>query len=149
MSAMASQITGVSIVCSTVGPGADQTKHQSSASLPFVRGIHRWPANSPNKRAVTRKMFPFDDVIMPYFKVHGADMIGYLLGLIFPQPCYRIPDVPLWSKTVLSDKDGKRVEDGFDILTTEAFVGMSVFNENFPYAAKQHEPEVTWNNKVN
>ena len=42
MSAMASQITGVSIVCSTVGSGADQRKYQSSVSLVFVRGIHRW-----------------------------------------------------------------------------------------------------------
>ena len=39
-------------------------KHQSSASLAIVRGIHRWPVNSPNKWPVTRKMFPFDDVIM-------------------------------------------------------------------------------------
>ena len=27
-------------------------------------GIHRWPVNSPHKGTVTRKMFPFDDVIM-------------------------------------------------------------------------------------
>ena len=39
-------------------------KYQSSASLAFVRGIHRWPVNSPHKWPVTRKMFPFDDVIM-------------------------------------------------------------------------------------
>ena len=39
-------------------------KHQSSASLSFVRGIHRSPVNSPHKGPVTRKMFPFDDVIM-------------------------------------------------------------------------------------
>ena len=58
MSAMASQIIGVSCVCLTVCPGADQRKHQSSASLAFVWGIHRCP--------VTRKMFPFDDVIMTY-----------------------------------------------------------------------------------
>ena len=44
--------------------GADQRKHQSSASLAFVLGIHRWPVNSPHKWPVTRKMFPFDDVIM-------------------------------------------------------------------------------------
>ena len=44
--------------------GADQRKHQSSTSLAFARGIHRWPVNSPHKRPVTRKMFPFDDVIM-------------------------------------------------------------------------------------
>ena len=63
---MASQITGVSIVCSTVCSGADQRKHQSSASLAFMRGIHRWPVNSPHKGPVTRRMFPFDDVII-YF----------------------------------------------------------------------------------
>ena len=64
MSAMGSQIASVSIVCSTVCSGADQRKHQSSASLAFVRGIHRWPVNSPHKGPVTRKMFPFDDVIV-------------------------------------------------------------------------------------
>ena len=64
MSAIASQITSRTIVYSTVNSGADQRKHQSSASLAFVRGIHRWPMNSPHKWPVTRKMFPFDDVTM-------------------------------------------------------------------------------------
>ena len=64
MSTLASQITGVSMVCSTVCSGADQRKHESSASLAFVGGIHRWPVNAPHKEPVTRKMFPFDDVIM-------------------------------------------------------------------------------------
>ena len=64
MSAIASQITGVSIVCSTVCSGADQRKHQSSASLTFVRGIHRWPVDSPHKGPVTQKMFPFNDAII-------------------------------------------------------------------------------------
>ena len=39
-------------------------KNHSSASLAFLRGIHRWHVNSPHKWPVTRKMFPFDDVIM-------------------------------------------------------------------------------------
>ena len=64
MCAMASQITSLTIVYSTVHSGADQRKHQSSASLAFVRGIHRSPVNSPHKWPVTRKMLPFDDVIM-------------------------------------------------------------------------------------
>ena len=64
ISAMASQITNLTIVFSTVYSGADQRKYQSSASLASVRGIHRWPMNSPHKGPVTRKMFPFDDVIM-------------------------------------------------------------------------------------
>ena len=64
MGAIASQITSLTIVCSTVYSDADQRKHQSSASLAFVRGIHRGPVNSPHKWPVTRKMFPFDDVIV-------------------------------------------------------------------------------------
>ena len=39
-------------------------ENTSSASLALVRGIHRWPVNSPHKGPVTRKTFPFDDVIM-------------------------------------------------------------------------------------
>ena len=55
--AMASQITGASIVDWIVSSCADQRKHQSSPSLAFARGIHRSPVNSPHKRPVTRKMF--------------------------------------------------------------------------------------------
>ena len=64
MSMMASQITGISIVYSTICSGTDQRKHQSLASLAFVRGIHWWPVNSLHKGPVTQKMFSFDDVIM-------------------------------------------------------------------------------------
>ena len=74
MGAMASQITGLTVVHSTVYSGVDQRKHQSFASLAFVRGIHRWPVNSPHKGPVTRKMFPFDDVIM-YWRVSLPTMI--------------------------------------------------------------------------
>ena len=64
MGTIASQITSLTSVYSTVYSGADQSKHQSSASLAFVWGIHRGPVNSPHKWPVTRKMSPFDDVIM-------------------------------------------------------------------------------------
>ena len=64
MGTMASQITSLMVVYSIVYSGADQRKHQSSASLPFVRGNSPGPVNSPHKWPVTRKMFPFDDVIM-------------------------------------------------------------------------------------
>ena len=67
MGAMASQITSLTIVYSTVYSGADQRKHHSSVSLAFVREIHRWPVNFPHKGPVTREMFSFDDVIMTYF----------------------------------------------------------------------------------
>ena len=64
MGAMTSQITSLTIVYSTLYSGADQRKHQSSASIAFVQGIHRGSMNSPHKRPVTRKRSPFDDVIM-------------------------------------------------------------------------------------
>ena len=64
MGAMASQITSLTIVYSTVYSGAVQRKHQSSASLAFIRGIYRWPVNSPHKVSEPRKIFPFDDVII-------------------------------------------------------------------------------------
>ena len=79
MSSMASQITinSVSIVCSIVYSGADQRKHKISVSLAFVRGIHRWPMDSPLKGPLTRKMFPFDDVIMSFHWTMGD------VGIIF------------------------------------------------------------------
>ena len=64
MGAIASQITSLTIVYSTVYSGADQRKYESSASLAFVPEIHRGPVNCPHKWPVTREMFPFDDVIM-------------------------------------------------------------------------------------
>ena len=72
MGSIASQITSLTIIYSTVYSDADQTKHQSSASMAFVRGIHRRPVNFPHKGPVTRKMFPFDDVIMPALECVGS-----------------------------------------------------------------------------
>ena len=63
MGTIASQITSLTIVYSTVYSDEDQRKHESSASLAFVQGIHREPVNSPRKLSVTPKMFPFDDVM--------------------------------------------------------------------------------------
>ena len=64
MGALPSKITSLTIVYSTVYSGVDQRKHQSSKSLAFVRELHRGSVNSPHKWPLTRKMFPFDDVIM-------------------------------------------------------------------------------------
>ena len=64
MTMLASQISSLPVVCSIVYSDVNQRKHQSSASLAFVREIHRGPVNFPHKWPVTRKMFPFDDVIM-------------------------------------------------------------------------------------
>ena len=86
MGTMASQITSLVIVYSSVYSGADQRKHQSSASLAFMQGIHRLPVNSTNKRPVTRKMFPFDDVIT----THKFDLLTSM-------------DVP-WTEVSLKDE---------------------------------------------
>ena len=66
MTMLASQITSLTVVYSIVYSGVNQRKHHSSASLAFVREIHRGPVNFPHKWPVTRKMFPFDDVIMTF-----------------------------------------------------------------------------------
>ena len=56
MGAIASQITSLTIIYSIVYSDGDQRKHQSSASLAFVRGIHRGPMNYPHKWPVTRNI---------------------------------------------------------------------------------------------
>ena len=86
MSPMASQITSLVIVYSTVYSGTDQRKHQSPASLAFVWGIHRWSVNSPHKGPVTRKMFPFDDVIMSYRQLAFSYSSQWTLDIIIT-PC--------------------------------------------------------------
>ena len=70
MIAMASQITSPTLFTQPFIRGADQIKHQCSASLAFVMGIHRSPVNSPLKGLVTKKMFPFDDVTMVWNRCH-------------------------------------------------------------------------------
>ena len=65
MSAMASQITRLTIVYSTVYSGADQRKHQSSASLAFVKWIHR----------LETPKFPYDDVIVATGLIYIEDIL--------------------------------------------------------------------------
>ena len=99
MAAIATQITSLTIVYSIVYSGADQRKHQSSASLASVRGIHRWPVNSLHKWPVTRKMFPFDDVIME-FKFFAWSSLTRFVGLWAGiQPAGEcVPETPRWRR---------------------------------------------------
>ena len=84
MDTMASQITSLTLVYTTVYSGADQRKHQSPASLAFVWGIHRWPVNSPHKWPVTRKMFSLDDVIMIDREcAHGFGLLGFISAVSY------------------------------------------------------------------
>ena len=89
MGAMASQITGVSSVCLTVSSGADQRK--ISVSLAFARGIQRWQVDSPHKGPVTRKMFPFDGIIMKILSMdtlYLVMMAKYEASLVSPKIIY-------------------------------------------------------------
>ena len=82
MGAMVSQITRFTIVYSTVYSSANQSKHESSASLAFVRGIHRWLVNSPHKRPVTRKVFPLDGVIMDILFCFSKQLTAKKIGVM-------------------------------------------------------------------
>ena len=81
MSVMGSLITSASIVNSTFNSGKDQRKHQSSASLAFVRGIPRSPVNSPHNVPVTRKMFPFNDFIMKWYSTEAQPLMTGAVAL--------------------------------------------------------------------
>ena len=106
MGVMAYQITSV---YSTVYSGVDQRKHQSSESLAFVRGIHRGPVNSPHKWPVTRKMFPFDDVIMHwYLDNHEISQMAGLHSFNDIIEFMTKIDVTLWYKHSMT-KDNKTV----------------------------------------
>ena len=99
MGPIASQITSPTIVYSIVYSDADQGKHQSSASLAFVRGIHRGLVNSPYKWQVTRKMFPFDDVIMLNLGgVSGSYSPPYIECLLTNRPRYRGSSQNIWTR---------------------------------------------------
>ena len=106
MSSIASQITSLTIVYSTVYSDAEQRKHQRSASLAFVWGIHRWPVNSPHKGPVTRKMFPFDDVIMSniahilccFVKIHSIYIQGCYCWTLFARVYWSLSCLVLFKK---------------------------------------------------
>ena len=113
MGAIASQITSLTIVFSIVYSDADQRKHQSSASLAFVRGIHRGPVNSPHKWPVTRKMFPFDDVIMMprVLYINDVQLMTWVRQGERPGWCVRLPGSTSRSNGLISGK-GRKMNPG-------------------------------------
>ena len=104
MGAMASQITSLTIVYSTVCSGAYQRKYQSPASLAFLWGIHRWLENSPHKWPATRRIFPFDDVIMAIklLGIYAHDASLYPL-----YPCRRIGPLVVLLTNLPTGQDGR------------------------------------------
>ena len=89
MGAMASQITSLMIVYSSIYSGAGQRTHQSSGSRAFVGGMHRWPVNSTHKWPVTRKTFPFGVIMNDEFGLeHGAWEFSHSYGTGTSPPSY-------------------------------------------------------------
>ena len=88
MGVMASQMTSLTIVDSTVYSGTYQGNHQRSASLAFVWVIHRLP----HKRSVTRKMLPFDDVIMWWW----LELVATVLVMVVPKGLIHKPKTTLF-----------------------------------------------------
>ena len=97
MGAIASQITSLTIVYPTIYSDADQRKHQSSTSLAYVWVIHRGPVNSPHKWPITRKVFPFDGVIIDKpLNVHcfsSSDKVAVMISHKNPRLSSTISDV--------------------------------------------------------
>ena len=89
MGTITSQITSITIVYSTVYSDADHRKYESSASLAFVRGIHRGPVNFPHKWPVTRKMFQVDDVIMSCPPTSRPAPLPLLTQALDAQVCHK------------------------------------------------------------
>ena len=102
----------VSIVYPTVCSGADPRQHQSSASLAFVRGINRWPLNSAHKGPVTRKMFPFDDVIM----------YRYTLGMLICSGGHHGEYIPSIIKAGLRNRGNTEYSSGFYWIFSIAYI---------------------------
>ena len=110
MGATASQTTSLSIVYSTVYSDVDQRKHQRSASLAFVWGIHRGPVNSPHKWPVTRKMFPFDDVIMRLPQIYAltTTLMTYTNIDVLTSLKFEVLTFYHWNTNIFQTKPGQR-----------------------------------------
>ena len=79
MGADSSRITNITIVYSTVYSSRRSKKTSK----------HRWPVNFPHKWPVTRKMFPFDDVIIYAIRenVTFVDLVSKKMSPLFPVEC--------------------------------------------------------------
>ena len=130
MSAMTSQITGITIVYSIVFSGADQRKHQSSASLAFVRRIHRWLVNSPHKGPKTRKMFhlmtshdPGLSSLMEHWLHQTVTLVIYLYRLVREQLCN---SRQVWWES--KERETTETETEISICLWQGQVHMSITN---------------------
>ena len=131
---MASQIASLTIVYLTVYSGADQRKHQCSASLAFVRGIHRWPVNSPYKWPVTQTMFSFYDVIMTF---HEDDCLIHHFRAPISYTWREPIKGELWRKNptpCLADHDESVVYACYKTTRPAAYIVSYIFNGKYALA---------------
>ena len=139
MSPMGSQVTSLSIVYSTVYSDADQRKYQSSASLAFVRWIHRRPVNSTHKRPVTRKIFPFHDVIMLVY------IIIYLsIKMIYQKKLLLIIwdlDIALYELIIEIIHESQRVKERPTMKAWNKFWNDTFSSELIRKCSTNHNPE--------
>ena len=113
MSAMASQITSLTNVYSTVNSGVDQRKHQSCASLAFVRGIHRWPVIPRPKAQKRRKCFhlmtsscwPEGFAQYGIWRIQGCQRLGSIHIAFVPNnsACFILENKWLNDKIIIGD----------------------------------------------
>ena len=124
MGVMASQITSLTFVYSTVYPSAGQRKHQNSASLAFVQGNLRWLVSSPHKWPVKRKMFPFDDVIIQQVRYTNFPWALYVITWIH----FHTSDRFVWdgNPEVIDDWPSKMISNQSNITMYFVWLNPSV-----------------------
>ena len=154
MGVMASQITSLTIVYSTVYSGTALRQHQSSASLAFVRRIHRGRVNSPHKWA------SYAENISIWWRHHGPSIVeplslvdnwGY--NCIFNTVCFaavghgRIDKIMLYSFNHWNNikKNVDKVENFyhsiFSIVNPLILLGEPVLKRASQYSIK-HVPQL-------
>ena len=123
---------------STICSGADQRKHQSPASLAFVRGIHRRPVNYSHYGPVTWKVFSFDDVIMRRSK-HNKPVFHGIIRIWTSESMYghSLTLQALWCTYMCHLK--WKIERWWRIRRTN----LIVVNENVKFSIK-YAKEKTW-----
>ena len=114
--------------------GPTLKKHQSAHCWPFVRGIHRWPVNSPHKRPVTRKKLPFDDVIMPRHDRHKLNTFqGEQRGMSGDEKLFRIKfqfhsHVTLWIAYTTTGIQFNHIESATDYYKLSLYRGNILYD---------------------
>ena len=98
---MVSQITGVSILCSTVCSGADQKKISKFCVTGLCEGNSPVTSGSPHKQPVMQKVFPFDDVVMGLHHIMMVFAVELAPGGIYQEYLCTEPLLPInsWKPT--------------------------------------------------